>query len=276
MPISAPEIYAPAKPGSLAELVGAEAAPPLSGDDVHLWLFTVPVSDQALRQTIAGLLDAAELARAARFVYAADRRRQVQARGILRLLLGNYLARDPRSISFRSNAHGKPVLSADAGLHFNLSHTQERVLVGLTRRATVGVDLERVRSLPMRDALAAHCCSGDEQVWLAGQPVDTRDRDFLRIWTVKEAVLKALGTGLAIAPESLSVHFPEAEMQHPEVTGAGSPWTLFSAYPDAEHVIAAGVRATIRSERIRCFRFASEGADLDQRYANCTPYDHRS
>lgn len=258
MRASARETTDPARLESIAELIGAGFAPELAGDDLHLWLLPLPVGDADLRRTIEELPAAAERAGAARLVFAADRLRQVHARGLLRLLLGNYLARDPRGLSFVTNAYGKPLLSQADGLHFNLSHCQDRVLIGVTRRAPVGVDVERIRSLPDRDALAAHCCSVDEQNWLAGRPANRRERDFLRLWTAKEAILKALGTGLATPPESVSVSLPAADTGFAEVTGAGSPWTLLAACPDADHTIALGVRTTISGERIRCFDCARE------------------
>ncbi len=242
-------------PESSAELLGNGPAPALAGDDLHLWLFALPVQHAALRPAIEKLPTAAEHARAARCVFAADRLRQVHARGLLRLVLGNYLTGDPQGVRIVTNEHGKPSLSPAHGLHFNLSHCQDLVLVGLTRRAAVGVDVERIRTLSKRDRLAAHCCSADEQAWLASRPVDAADHDFFRIWTAKEAALKALGTGLAMPPERISVRFPETDMGHPEVTGVGSPWTLFSACPDRGHTLAAAIQAVISGERIRCFGF---------------------
>lgn len=157
----------------------------------------------------------------------------MHARGLLRHLLGYYLARDPQGLGFITNDYGKPALRTAGGLQFNLSHCRDHVLIGLTRQVPVGVDLERIRPLP-RCALAAHCCSADELNWLAGRPANDQDRDFFRIWTAKEAVLKALGTGLASPPERVTISLPDTNSGFAGVTGTGSPWTLFSTCPDAQ------------------------------------------
>ncbi len=261
MPTSPPETLAPITLANIAELLDKAPAPLLSGDDLHLWLLPLPIEHEALRQTIEKLPAAAERASAARRVFAADRLRQIQSRGLLRHLLGYYLARDPQGLDFTTNDYGKPALSTAGGLQFNLSHCRDRVLIGLTRRLPIGVDLERIRPLPNRYALATHCCSADELNWLAGRSASDQDRDFFRIWTAKEAVLKTLGTGLARPPEQVTISLPNTDSGFARVTGAGSPWTLFSTCPDADHAIAAGIRAVISRGQIRCFHVAGERLD---------------
>jgi hypothetical protein len=59
-------------------------------------------------------------------------------------------------------------------------------------------------------------------------------------------------------PEKVSVSFADADPGHPEVTGLGSPWTLFSVCPDSSHTLAAAIQAVISHESIRCFRFPQQ------------------
>ncbi len=256
MPTSLPETLAPITLASFAELPDEAPAPLLSGDDLHLWLLPLPIRHETLRQTIERLPDAAERASAAGRVFAADRLREMHAHGLLRHLLGYYLARDPQGLGFITNDYGKPALSTVDELQFNLSHCQDRVLIGLTHRVPVGVDLERIRPLPNRDALAAHCCSADELNWLTGRPANDQDRDFFRLWTAKEAVLKTLGTGLARPPEQVTIRLPDTDSGFAGVTGTSSPWTLFVTCPDADHAIAAAIRAVIGHGQIRGFHVA--------------------
>lgn len=206
------------------------------------------------------LPDQAEHARAARLVFPADRRRQLHGRGLLRLVLGHYLARPPASLAFVANDYGKPELRQADGLCFNFSRCRDLALIGLTRVSPVGVDVERIRRLPDRDALIAHCLSRVERDWLARRSAQQQERDFFRLWTGKEAVLKSLGTGLATPPESVSVSLRKRGMGNGKVAGAGGRWTLFCACPDADHVIAAAIPDLISRTQIRCFQVG--GASL--------------
>lgn len=258
MPVSPTEHAQIVSPESLAGLTVPGADFPRPGDDeLQLWRFPLPLPDGPLRREVERLPSAAEHARAGRLVFADDRLRQLHSRGLLRLLLGASLGCPPGSLGFVSNAYGKPAL-ADAEaqaetLHFNLSHCRDMLLIGLSRAAPVGVDVEHIRPLSDRDALIAHCFSHAEQAWLARQPPASQLRDFFRLWTAKEAVLKGLGCGLAMPLERISIQLPEAGGTHATVEGAGSPWRLFCTSPDPAHILAAGIRSRLSPGRIRHF-----------------------
>lgn len=259
MPASPTEQSQPVFPEDLAGRPFPGADFPLPGDDeLHLWRFPLPLPDGLLRHKVEGLPNAAEHARAGRMVFADDRLRQLHSRGLLRLLLGASLGRPPHSLCFVANAYGKPALADTEGLHFNLSHCRDMALIGLSCAAPLGVDVERIRPLPDRDALIAHCFSRAEQAWLSCQPPASQERDFFRLWTAKEAVLKALGSGLATPLESISIRLPEAGGEHATVDGAGSPWTLFSTRSDPDHIIATGIRTQLSPGRIRQFHLVGD------------------
>ncbi|MGN9810285.1 4'-phosphopantetheinyl transferase family protein [Micromonospora sp. BQ11] len=80
-------------------------------------------------------------------------------------------------------------------LPVSVSRTDGFVVAAARARGPVGVDVERLRPLPA-PALAERWYAADEAAWVAGRPEDTRAADFLRLWTAKEAVGKALGVGL--------------------------------------------------------------------------------
>lgn len=254
----------PVAPECPTPLLGAgSSAPVLSDNEIHLWRCSLPVPDEDLQRTVEALPDQAEHARAVRLVFPADRRRQIHGRGLLRLVLGNYLARPPASLAFVTNDYGKPELRQADGLYFNFSRCRDLALIGLTRVSPVGVDVERIRPLPDRDALIAHCLSRVERDWLASRPAQQQERDFFRLWTGKEAVLKSLGTGLATPPENVSVRLRKRGMGNvgnAKVAGAGGRWTLFCACPDADHVIAAAIPELISHTQVRCFQVG--GASL--------------
>ena len=145
-----------------------------------------------------------EAARAARFHFDRDRRRYIVARGTLRRLLEQYLNIDARLITMRNGPQGKPNLVGDA-LQFNVSHSGGVGLFAFCRDAAVGVDVEQIRPMADALALAGRFFAPEEQEMLSRAPADARDAVFFRVWTCKEAFIKALGEGLSHPLDAFSV-----------------------------------------------------------------------
>lgn len=119
-------------------------------------------------------------------------------------LLGRYLLRhwlalrlmeDPARIPIRIDAKGKPWLDRP-GWQFNISHCGDLLALAIGNGGSLGIDLESRQLDPIQiHRLARRYLSQEEQDWLAHSPVP--GQDFIRLWTVKEAVLKAQGGGIA-------------------------------------------------------------------------------
>jgi 4'-phosphopantetheinyl transferase len=179
-----------------------EDAPPLRGTELHLW--RIPIDAQ--RAAPLDLLAPDELQRARRFRFARDRNAFVQRRTALRRLLGHYCGGDPSALHFVHNAWGRPSIAgwADAP-HFSLSHTAGLALLVITREGPVGVDVERIRPLERLLEVARSFFSAGEVAALEEIAPAARDVAFLRCWTRKEAVVKALGMGLSVPLDSFDV-----------------------------------------------------------------------
>ncbi len=175
----------------------------LAPPGVELRAGSLLVDDAAL-ECHRGWLIAEERARADRFHFDRDRRRFTVARATLRVLLAERLgAGDPRRVEIKADANGKPYLEGETELHFNVAHSGEWALYAFSTSAEVGVDFE---VLAHRDRVAdveASIAYPDERVGL--DSVEDRALGLLRLWTAKEAFLKALGTGLQIEPSRLRV-----------------------------------------------------------------------
>jgi 4'-phosphopantetheinyl transferase len=142
-----------------------------------------------------------EHARAARFRFPQHARRYQAAHVAMRQTLASALNVAPASIHWREGTHGKPHLLGHEGWHFNLSHSHDWALLGLHHGAPIGVDLEwcaDTRDLP---SLAAHNFTAAEQGAMARADTAEQVPLFYRVWSRKEACLKALGSGLSIAPQ---------------------------------------------------------------------------
>jgi 4'-phosphopantetheinyl transferase len=154
--------------------------------------------------SLHGLLSADEQQRAARFLFPRHRAAYVVARGLLRTLLARYLDTDPSALRFTYNPHGKPDLP-DAELRFNLAHSHGLAVYAVSRKRTVGVDVEHVRTEVATDAIAKRHFSACELDELQRVPEQLRTQAFFHAWTRKEAFLKALGTGLALPLDDFDV-----------------------------------------------------------------------
>lgn len=171
---------------------------------VAVALWTIALDGEPEPHELA-LLPADERWRAGEIVVPAVRRRFVRARAALRRVLGRRLGVPPHALAFAYGPTGKPLLADHPGLHFNLSHSGERAVLALCEDGEVGVDLESVRHrsqvLPVAlrffadaEAAAVAACEGEAQV-----------ATFLRIWTRKEAVLKATGRGMGVDTRAIAV-----------------------------------------------------------------------
>ncbi len=163
---------------------------------VHVWRARVG----GLPPDWSAAMSADEVARAARFCRDEDRNRFVSARTNLRRILALHLGlayREARRLCFGYGAAGKPYLRDDAGLHFNVAHSHDLVLVAATRAGELGVDVERRRPVGDMDGIARLVfCDAELAVWSACPAAD-KAAMFLRLWTRKEALAKATGAGLA-------------------------------------------------------------------------------
>ena len=133
--------------------------------------------------------------------------RAEQRRAPLRALLAAYLDIEPQRLSLVDDVYGRPALGAAHGptLGFNWSHSGPHALIALGRHVAPGIDVERQRPRPRALAIARRFFSLEEAAALAALPTDQRSAAFLDLWTAKEAVLKALGRGLAFGLHRLSI-----------------------------------------------------------------------
>jgi 4'-phosphopantetheinyl transferase len=130
-----------------------------------------------------------------------------RGRAPLLAMLGAYLGVPEDAVRLEQEAHGRPLLAAVHGerFSFNWSHSNDQALIAIARGITPGIDLERVREHPRAIEIARRYFSADEVALLEHVAPELRDRLFLEIWTAKEAVLKALGRGIAFGLDRLSI-----------------------------------------------------------------------
>lgn len=165
---------------------------------VHVWVASgmhSDVHDLDLLQMADRMMSPSERVRASTFVFDRDRRAYIASRVVLRRLLGGVLGMDPASVEFEADANGKPRLKGDA-LRFNLSHSGDLLLLALTKAGDIGVDVECCRPLEALELSRRFFCA-EEADWIESITGNRRLAAFFRLWTLKEAYLKATGKGLS-------------------------------------------------------------------------------
>ncbi|MFG2295492.1 4'-phosphopantetheinyl transferase family protein [Streptomyces sp. NPDC048603] len=197
-----------------------------SGRDVSVWYLdtTLAVVGGVDLADAASVLDGAELARAERLVRPGHRQRFLASHLGLRVLLGRYLGVPPREVGLDredchgcGEPHGRPVVAGGTGPHFSLSHSEDTACLAFAG-VPVGVDVEALpKPAAVHDVL--HSLHPRETAELTALPEPDRPAALGRIWSRKEACLKATGAGLT------------AGLAEPYVGSAPAPapvpgWTL--------------------------------------------------
>lgn len=199
----------------------------LNPNEVHIWRIDLTAGEAEI-QHCHRLLSRDEIERAGRFYFDKHRRRFTVARAAMRYILSQYIRFSSQELSFSYGPKGRPRLSGplmDSGIRFNLSHSHEIALLGVTHELDIGVDVELVDTAFGKTEVAERFFSIGEINTLRGLPSNARAEAFFSCWTRKEAYIKARGDGLSIPLDSFDVAF-----------GPGVQATLLAVRPDPTEV----------------------------------------
>jgi 4'-phosphopantetheinyl transferase len=240
-----------------------EAQPSLEPGEIHVWRVKLDQSASRLN-AFSRILSDSEKKQAARFRFAHLRARSMIVHGSLRMILSNYLGLVAERIEFSSGPGGKPALlratpMIGAGLRFNLSHSEELLLVAISGQVEIGIDLERTKPEFQPDAVWKHFFGVSEQALLAQLPPDQQRTAFYRIWTCKEAVLKGEGSGIRRDLAQVAVSFDlGASTAHTSLAvdvGEILEWTIRLFTPAPEYTAALAYPTQASAARRPILRF---------------------
>lgn len=196
----------------------ADAAP------FPLWLVG---PDAPLDGDAMAVLHPSEIARVSRFRDKRLRMRGLRVRAALRRLIEHLHDVPAREQRFEPDGWGKPRLVEMPDVQFSVSYSGDHGLIGIAKGMEIGVDLERIRTVPDAAELEQVCFTSAERA-AAG-------RDFLTGWTRKEACLKALGCGLAMPLQRIRCGMVDGEAT---VRAAGAALRIRSGRLHADYVAA--------------------------------------
>jgi 4'-phosphopantetheinyl transferase len=219
---------------------------PLSTRDVGLWWLTLDDVPADAWDRWTTLIDEAERARAAGFVHDRDRHQFIAAHTLLRVLLQRFAGQPAGTWRFVTGSHGKPSLHPDHGLGqlaFNISHTRGAVACAMALGHTIGVDIEDVGRSERTLEIAETYFAPAELALLRAAPAAAQPALFIRLWTLKEAYIKAHGDGLSLPLDQfafslspLGITFTAAIRDDPVA------WQFCTLAPTSTHMLSLAIR----------------------------------
>ncbi len=205
---------------------------------LRLFILRAAETDDASLALFAPWLSEGERARMAQFRFEQHRREYLAGRGLTRQVLAHYMDRRAQDLNFEEGPQGKPVLRDAGGLHFNLSHACGINVLALSRLGPLGVDVECIDGRRDIAPLVQRFFAASEGLAVARAPMAQRQRLAMSLWTLKEAVAKALGLGLSMPLDAFAFELDgdEIHLRWPRPhAGAALAWQL------GQHALAADV-----------------------------------
>ena len=210
---------------------------------------------------LTAVLNDRERQRADTFQQPPLRNRYIAVRAITRHVLASYLFAQPADLQFTLGEHGKPALISDS-LHFNISHTDHLLLIAVGDLPDIGVDIELIKTRSNMDGMAKRCFAESEFHFWQLLPEPLSQETFYRLWTKKEAFVKATGRGIALGLNRCEVE-PQIAGQLisiPGEYGMASDWKI------TELPMVAGISAALVTPNSE-FALGHKTFDADQALA---------
>jgi len=220
---------------------------PLTPEEIHLWLaFYDEITDERLLSDYLALLNSAEKEQQSRFYFAKDRLRYLVTRALVRTVMSRYVSIHPTEWVFSTNAYGCPeianVQGREASLSFNISHTDSLIVLGVTKRRALGVDVENCRAREVSIDIADRFFAPTEVAALNNVPPQQQQYRFFEYWTFKESYIKARRMGLSLPLDKFSFHYPNDRALEiaidPELADDAARWQFWQFQPRPEYLVA--------------------------------------
>lgn len=208
----------------------------ISPHEIHVWVLRY-TPGSLIEQKFGDSISQDERSRAARLISQPLQERFLANRAFLRDVLSRYLGVEAKQVEFCYGDRGKPELvshlqAAKGQIRFNLSHSGEISLCAVALDRDVGVDIEKHRQLPNIIEIAERFFSSPEIAVLKAATDEQISEVFFRIWSGKEAFIKATGEGVLAGLASFAVVFGEngsAEI-HRKTSGASPGFECDSSW----------------------------------------------
>jgi 4'-phosphopantetheinyl transferase len=241
-------------------LAGRAELARLASGEVHLWWAHVPEPGPGDGWQVGRrALPVGELEQLQRRLRVADQRLYLAAHAMLRAVLGHYLGMEPAAVALGAGEHGKPYHDNEPVVELSLTHSAGVAVVALATRGPVGVDVEsRIRRCQPQE-IAERYFTPHESAAILGVPEARRPRRFFLYWTMKEAVLKATGTGLTMPLHSVSCTLAgRRDWSVATAPGLGpldASWRVAALALGARHLVSVAAASARPATVLRCRPF---------------------
>lgn len=217
--------------------------------EVHAW-YCLPesISDETRLSRYRSILSAGEIERYHRFYFEKDKHSYLVSHALLRSVLSSYVGVAAPQLQFTNNEHGKPELLRSPGMpeiNFNLTHADGLCACIITLDKACGIDAENIHRKNKLEAVARRMFA-DEELQLLDE--NNIQQQFYYYWTLREAYVKALGTGLsgsskdfyfAVDLKDMTAGIHRHVGQRPgDDSPEGGQWQFRLYQPSSEHVLA--------------------------------------
>lgn len=192
--------------------------PQLKRDQIHVWSARYGDLDQFF-EILFNISIPKEKKAAFLYRKSADCKKYIIRQGLLRIILGHYTRQNPGIVSISTGINGKPEmdpLENYSDVSFNLSLTTDMVLIGVTKKRRIGVDIVKMDpSYPFND-IVEYLLTPAEKVFFNKIEPAMRYQAFFRIWTIKEAIIKVTGGTLNMMENTDLSEIMEDLLSHSE------------------------------------------------------------
>ena len=225
----------------------------LQPDAVHVWTLDLSVPrDKEWLEGCHALLSDAERTRMARYAREDLQQKYLLTRAMMRSCLSHYAGLAAEDWQFDTDAHGKPyLLNSPIPLSFNLSHSGERAVFVVAHQIPVGIDVEQASRKSNFLGIAEHFFHPDEAEQLKTLPAAEQQELFFQWWTLKEAYLKARGTGIATGLEKVCFYRSHTAIKArfaPELMDDANAWRFCNYRLDNNYYLALAVKPSVAEQ----------------------------
>ena len=222
--------------------------PVLNQNFTDIWLLDFTSIDEDL---YLHFLSPDELKKADKFHFIKDRQAYTICRGVLRKLLSSYVGITPSNIEFTYNEYGKPEISNETKINFNVSHSGDYGLLAFSSLWQLGVDLEKIKSIEYM-SLAESVFSDEEFLSLRDFSSNDIADAFFCGWTRKESFIKAIGMGLSYPLSDFCVSLdPNEDISKVKISDPAlenKNWTIFDLTFNTDYKAALAIDENIKDE----------------------------